>query len=153
MMKTLDSKIQTKIAEALKPVLAESVQLYVLTQNVHWNVTGPMFGTLHTLFETQYTELAVAVDEIAERIRTLGEQAPGGYQQFAALSEIEESPADLTADAMIRILSEDQLVVAKIATQLTQAAAEAGDEATASIASDRVVLHEKNAWMIRSHIE
>ena len=139
------------ITEQLKTLLASTYSLYLKTHQFHWNVTGPMFGTLHNLFETQYTELAMAVDEIAERIRTLGEKAPGGYQQFAELSQVSESPADLSAQDMIRILAEDQLIVAKIATALTQAAAAEGDEATASIASDRVVLHEKNAWMIRSH--
>lgn len=144
--------MNAEITGQLKQLLASTYSLYLKTHQFHWNVTGPMFGTLHALFETQYTELATAVDEIAERIRTLGEKAPGGYQQFAELSAVEESSADLTAEEMIKVLAADQLIVAQIATRLTQAAAELGDEATASIASDRVVLHEKNAWMIRSHL-
>lgn len=143
--------MNTSITEQLKVLLASTYTLYLKTHQFHWNVTGPMFGTLHGLFETQYTELAIAIDEIAERIRTLGEKAPGGYQQFSELSEIEESGPDLTAAQMIDTLSADHLSVAKIATQLTQAAATQGDEATASIAADRVVLHEKNAWLITSH--
>src|SRR5690606_14316369 len=111
-----------KTAEALSVLLASSYTLYLKTHNFHWNVTGPMFTTLHTLFETQYTELALAVDELAERIRTLGAPAPGTYKAFAALSLIQEEEGVPKAEDMIKQLVEDQGKIAKIASDAIEAA-------------------------------
>lgn len=138
------------IAAGLSRLLADSYTLYLKTHNFHWNVTGPMFQTLHTLFETQYTELATAVDEIAERIRALGEPAPGSYQQFAALSSIPEETGIPSAEAMIRQLVEGQEAVARTARSVFPAADEASDEPTADLLTQRMQIHEKNAWMLRS---
>ncbi len=138
------------IAAGLSRLLADSYTLYLKTHNFHWNVTGPMFQTLHTLFETQYTELATAVDEIAERIRALGEPAPGSYQQFAALSSIPEETGIPSADVMIRQLVEGQEAVARTARSVFPAADEARDEPTADLLTQRMQIHEKNAWMLRS---
>lgn len=139
-----------EIAEGLSRLLADSYTLYLKTHNYHWNVTGPMFQTLHTLFETQYTELATAVDEIAERIRALGETAPGSYQQFAALSSISEETGVPAAEDMIRQLVEGQEAVARTARSIFPAADAAGDEPTADLLTQRMQIHEKNAWMLRS---
>jgi starvation-inducible DNA-binding protein len=109
-----------------------------------------MFQTLHTLFETQYTELAIAVDDIAERIRALGEPAPGSYQQFAALSSISEETGVPSAPDMIRQLVEGQEAVARTARSVFPAADAAGDEPTADLLTQRMHIHEKNAWMLRS---
>lgn len=137
----------------LQVLLASSYTLYLKTHNYHWNVTGPMFTTLHTLFETQYTELALAVDEIAERIRALGAKAPGSYSEFATLSLVEESTGEPKAEEMLKDLTSDQEIIAKLATEAGAIASDMGDEATAGIAIDRQVVHEKNAWMLRSHLE
>ncbi len=146
------SNADTRI-EKLKVLLASSYTLYLKTHKYHWNVTGPMFTTLHTLFETQYTELALAVDELAERIRALGEKAPGSYSEFTALSLVSESTGDPKAEEMIRDLTSDQETVAKLAKELASIASEDEDEATSGIATDRQMVHEKNAWMLRSHLE
>ncbi len=138
------------IAAGLSRLLADSYTLYLKTHNFHWNVTGPMFQTLHTLFETQYTELATAVDEIAERIRALGEPAPGSYQQFAALSSIPEETGIPSAEDMIRQLVEGQEAVARTARSVFPTADEASDEPTADLLTQRMQIHEKNAWMLRS---
>lgn len=138
------------IAAGLSRLLADSYTLYLKTHNFHWNVTGPMFQTLHTLFETQYTELATAVDEIAERIRALGEPAPGSYQQFAALSSIPEETGIPSAEVMIRQLVEGQEAVARTARSVFPVADEARDEPTADLLTQRMQIHEKNAWMLRS---
>lgn len=139
-----------KIAEGLSRLLADSYTLYLKTHNFHWNVKGPMFQTLHTLFETQYTELAAAVDEIAERIRALGEPAPGSYKQFAALSSIEEETEVVAAEEMIRQLVKGQESVVKTARSVFPVAEAANDEPTADLLTQRMQLHEKNAWMLRS---
>lgn len=139
--------------EKLKVLLGSSYTLYLKTHNFHWNVTGPMFTTLHTLFETQYTELALAVDEIAERVRTLGAPAPGTYKAFAALSTVKEEEGVPKATDMIRQLVEDQGLIAKIASEVIEAAEEVGDQATADLATRRIDVHQKNAWMLRSHLE
>ncbi len=144
---------KTVLIVKLKTLLASSYTLYLKTHNYHWNVTGPMFTTLHTLFETQYTELALAVDEIAERIRALGDKAPGSYSEFAALSLVEEASGDPTAEQMIKDLTSDQEIIAKLAREVVATASKVGDEASAGIATDRQVIHEKNAWMLRSHLE
>lgn len=139
-----------KIADGLARLLADSYTLYLKTHNFHWNVKGPMFQTLHTMFEGQYTELATAVDEIAERIRALGEPAPGSYKQFAALSTIEEETEVVPAEEMIRQLVKGQESVVKTARSVFPAAEAAHDEPTADLLTQRMQLHEKNAWMLRS---
>jgi len=146
----LSNEQRRDIAAGLSRLLADSYTLYLKTHNFHWNVTGPMFQTLHTLFETQYTELATAVDEIAERIRALGEPAPGSYQQFAALSSIPEETGIPSAENMIRQLVEGQEAVARTARSIFPAADEARDEPTADLLTQRMQIHEKNAWMLRS---
>jgi starvation-inducible DNA-binding protein len=143
-----------QVAAAAGQLLADSYTLYLKTHNYHWNVTGPMFTTLHTLFETQYTELALAVDEIAERIRALGFAAPGSYAQFAKLSTVQDAPAAVPkADEMIRQLVADNQKVGATAQRVFDAADQAGDQATADLATRRMQQAEKNAWMLRSHLE
>ncbi len=139
-----------QIAEGLSRLLADSYTLYLKTHNFHWNVTGPMFATLHTMFETHYTELAVAVDEIAERIRALGVAAPGSYQQFAALSSIDEETGVPSAEDMIRQLTDGQETVVRTARSVFQIVDGTGDEPTADLLTQRMHIHEKNAWMLRS---
>jgi starvation-inducible DNA-binding protein len=141
------------VADKLCVLLASSYTLYLKTHNYHWNVTGPMFTTLHTLFETQYTELALAVDEIAERIRTLGMKAPGSYSEFARLSIINEASGDPKAEAMINDLTADQAKIARLATEIAALAGDINDEASADLAIGRQSVHEKNAWMLRVHLE
>jgi starvation-inducible DNA-binding protein len=141
------------VVDGLSVLLATSYSLYLKTHNYHWNVTGPMFTTLHTMFETQYTELALAVDEIAERIRSLGAFAPGSYTAFARLSTVTEENGRPKAEEMIRILTEDQLKVADAARRVVEAAEEAGDQASADLGTRRLDIHEKHAWMLRSHLE
>ncbi|MCC6769986.1 MAG: DNA starvation/stationary phase protection protein [Gemmatimonadaceae bacterium] len=141
------------VVDGLNVLLATSYALYLKTHNYHWNVTGPMFTTLHTLFETQYTELAMAVDEIAERIRSLGAFAPGSFTAFAKLSTVAEENGRPEAKDMIRVLTADQEAVSDAARQVIKAAEAAGDQATADLATRRLDIHEKNAWMLRSHLE
>jgi len=141
------------IADGLKKLLADTYTLYLKTHNFHWNVTGPMFQTLHLMFETQYTELASAVDVIAERIRSLGSPAPGTYKQYAALSSIKEDEGVPKAEDMIRLLVEGQESVVRTARSLYPAAEKALDEATADLLTQRIQLHEKTAWMLRSLLE
>jgi starvation-inducible DNA-binding protein len=141
------------VVEALSRLLASSYTLYLKTHNFHWNVTGPMFTTLHTLFETQYTELAAAIDEIAERIRAIGAFAPGSYSAFTRLSTVREETGRPEAKEMIRILTSDQEEVAASARRVIEAAEAAGDQASVDLATRRLDIHEKNAWMLRSHLE
>lgn len=141
------------VVEALSELLASSYTLYLKTHNYHWNVTGPMFTTLHTLFETQYTELAIAVDQIAERIRTLGAFAPGSYSAFSKLSAVQEETGRPDAKEMIRVLVADQQTIASTARRVIEAAEAAKDQATADLGTRRIDIHEKNAWMLRSHLE
>ena len=141
------------IAEGLSRLLADTYTLYLKTHNFHWNVTGPMFQTLHLMFETQYTELAVAVDDIAERIRSIGFQAPGTYKEYAKLSSIKETDGVPKAEDMIRLLVEGQEAVVKTARGLFPIADKATDEATADLLTQRIQLHEKTAWMLRSLLE
>ena len=141
------------VVDGLNVLLATSYALYLKTHNYHWNVTGPMFTTLHTLFETQYTELAIAVDEIAERIRSLGAFAPGSFTAFAKLSTVAEENGRPEAKDMIRVLTADQESVSDAARQVIKAAEAAGDQATADLGTRRLDVHEKNAWMLRSHLE
>ena len=142
-----------EIAAGLSRVLADTYTLYLKTHNLHWNVTGPMFQTLHLMFETQYTELALAVDAIAERIRSLGFPAPGTYKQYASLSSIKEEEGIPPAKDMIRLLVEGQEAVVRTARSLYATAEAANDEATADLLTQRIQLHEKTAWMLRSLLE
>ncbi|MGH6948950.1 MAG: Dps family protein [Kiloniellales bacterium] len=140
-----------RIAEGLGRVLADSYTLYLKTHNYHWNVTGPTFPQLHTLFETQYTGLATAVDDIAERIRALGHPAPGSYKQFAALSEIKEADGAVpSADKMVTTLAKDNETVVSTCRSVLPVAQEANDEATVDLLVERMREHEKTAWMLRA---
>jgi starvation-inducible DNA-binding protein len=141
------------VVQALSSLLASSYTLYLKTHNYHWNVTGPMFTTLHTLFETQYTDLATAVDEIAERIRALGAFAPGSYSAFAKLSAVKEETGRPEAKEMIRVLVSDQEAVRSSARRVIEAAEAANDQASVDLGTRRLAVHEKNAWMLRSHLE
>ena len=147
-----DSDRQT-IADGLGRVLADTYTLYLKTHNFHWNVTGPMFSTLHTLFMTQYTELSLAVDTVAERIRALGFPAPGSYAQFAQLTSIAEETGVPKAEEMIRQLVAGNEAVARTARGVFPVAAEANDQPTADLLTQRLVVHEKAAWMLRSLLE
>ncbi len=138
------------IAAGLSRLLADSYTLYLKTHNYHWNVTGPQFNTLHQMFEQQYTELAAAVDEIAERIRALGVRAPGSYREYAELTRIDEGSGDEAADEMIRQLAIGQETVVRTAREAFPAADKAHDEPTADLLTQRMQIHEKNAWMLRS---
>jgi starvation-inducible DNA-binding protein len=141
------------VAEGLAGLLADTYTLYLKTHNFHWNVTGPMFNTLHLMFEQQYNELALAVDLVAERIRALGHPAPGSYAQFARLSSIEEETGVPRAEAMIRQLVEGQEAVARTARKAFPVAERAFDQATLDLLTQRLQAHEKNAWMLRSLLE
>jgi starvation-inducible DNA-binding protein len=141
------------IVDGLSRLLADTYTLYLKTHNFHWNVTGPMFQTLHLMFETQYTELAQAVDLIAERIRALGSPAPATYSMFAALSTVQEPDGVPLAQEMIRQLVQDQETVTRTARSLFKAVDEAGDESTADLLTQRMQVHEKTAWMLRSLLE
>jgi starvation-inducible DNA-binding protein len=144
---------QTPTTEALSRLLADSYVLYLKTHNFHWNVTGPMFTTLHTLFETEYSELALAVDEIAERIRALGAVAPGSFSAFSGLATIKEAQGVPKATDMIQELVDDQAQVVASAKDVVKAAEAAGDDATADLGIRRIQIHEKNSWMLASHLE
>ncbi|WP_228016368.1 Dps family protein [Leptolyngbya ectocarpi] len=141
------------IADGLARTLADTYTLYLKTHNFHWNVTGPMFQTLHLMFEGQYNELALAVDAIAERIRALGFPAPGTYSEYAKLSSISETEGVPTADEMIALLVEGQEAVARTARTVFAVADEANDEPTADLLTQRLQIHEKNAWMLRSLLQ
>jgi starvation-inducible DNA-binding protein len=142
------------MAEALARVLANTYTLYLKTHNYHWNVTGPQFASLHTLFETQYTELAAAVDTIAERIRALGQVAPGSYSAFGKLSEIKEAPdSPPEAMQMIRDLAADNEALIKLAEKANEVADESGDVASGDMMIERMQVHAKVAWMLRAHLE
>jgi len=140
------------IAEGLSRVLADSYTLYLKTHNFHWNVSGPNFQSLHLLFETQYNELAAAVDEIAERIRALGQPAPGSYKAFAALSSIEEAEGVPGWKDMVGQLAADNEAVARSLRSVFPAAEAGNDEATADLLTQRLTAHEKAAWMLRAHL-
>jgi starvation-inducible DNA-binding protein len=146
----IGDKDREKIVTQLSKLLADSYTLYLKTHNYHWNVTGPLFNTLHSMFEQQYTELATAVDEIAERIRALGIKAPGSYTEFAKLTSVEEGSGDESAEQMIRQLVIGQETVTRTAREAFPAADAAHDEPTADLLTQRMQVHEKNAWMLRS---
>ena len=142
------------IAGGLSHLLADTYTLYLTTHNFHWNVTGPMFNTLHQMFMAQYTELWNAVDPVAERIRSLGHVAPGSYAQFGALTSIADAPATPPkALEMVRILVEGHEAVASTARQMFPLADKAGDEPTADLLTQRLTVHEQTAWMLRSLLE
>ncbi|ASP16584.1 DNA starvation/stationary phase protection protein [Neisseria sp. KEM232] len=143
-----DSQRQA-IAAGLSKVLADTYTLYLKTHNYHWNVRGPMFHSLHAMFEQQYNELALAVDEVAERIRALGELAPGSYGEFSKLASIPEGNSRNDAKTMIRELVEGQEAVVRTCRELFPVVDEANDEPTADLLTTRMQTHEKNAWMLR----
>ncbi|MCG8325000.1 MAG: DNA starvation/stationary phase protection protein [Thiotrichales bacterium] len=149
----ISAEDRAKIAKGLSRLLADSYTLYLKTHNFHWNVTGPMFSTLHTVFETQYTELALAVDQIAERIRALDCPAPGSYQQFAELSSIQEETATPDANEMVRQLVVGQETVVRTARDVFPLVDAANDEPSADLLTQRMQVHEKNAWMLRSLLQ
>jgi starvation-inducible DNA-binding protein len=138
------------IAEHLKHLLADSYTLYLQTHNFHWNVTGPMFHQLHLMFEEHYNELAIAVDDIAERIRSLDVAAPGTYQQFAKLSSISEVEGVPSAQDMVGLLTTGHELVVKTCRAALVVAQQADDESSAALISDRMRVHEKTAWMLRA---
>ena len=148
-----DSERQA-IAAGLSALLADTYTLYLKTHNFHWNVTGPMFNTLHLMFEGQYTELAMAVDVIAERIRALGATAPGSYAAFARLATVQDAPMTPPAALeMIRILADDQEAVVRTARRVFPTADAAHDEPTADLLTQRMQVHEKNAWMLHAMLD
>ena len=149
----IEKSDRKEIADGLARLLADSYTLYLKTHNFHWNVTGPMFAALHTLFEEQYTDLALAVDQIAERIRALGMPAPGSYKQFAALSSVKEETSVPSAQDMVRQLVVGQETVVATARAVFPAVSKAQDEASADLLTQRMQVHEKNAWMLRSLLE
>jgi len=149
----INEKDRTAIAQGLSRLLADSYTLYLKTHNFHWNVTGPMFNTLHLMFETQYTELATAVDLIAERIRALGYPAPGSYKRYVELASIKEEEGVPNAHEMIRQLVEGQEAVARTAREAFRVAEAANDQPSADLLTQRMEVHEKNAWMLRSLLE
>ena len=146
----ISNEDRQQIASGLSKLLADSYTLYLKTHNFHWNVEGPQFNTLHLMFEQHYTELALAVDEIAERIRALGVKAPGSYSAFAKLTSIDEASGEESAEEMIRQLVLGQEAVVRTARTALKPTAAAGDEPTADLLTQRMQIHEKNAWMLRS---
>lgn len=146
----IPSENREKIAEGLTRVLADTYTLYLKTHSYHWNVTGPQFNTLHTMFMDQYNELWLAVDEIAERIRSLGVVAPGSYSAFAQLTSIDEDSDVPTAEGMLRNLLTGHEVVVRTARSVLPLAGEASDEPTADLLTQRMQASEKTAWMLRS---
>ncbi|MTJ51584.1 DNA starvation/stationary phase protection protein [Anabaena sp. UHCC 0253] len=149
----IDDQHRAKIADGLSRLLADTYSLYLKTHNFHWNVTGPMFQTLHLMFEAQYTELALAVDLIAERIRALGYPAPGTYSEYAKLSSIPETAGVPKAKEMIRLLVEGQEAVTRTARSIFPLVDEVNDEPSADLLTQRMQVHEKTAWMLRSLLE
>ena len=150
----IDEKDRAAIAAGLAKLLADNYTLYLTTHNFHWNVTGPMFNTLHAMFMTQYTELWAATDLIAERIRALGHPAPGSYAQFGKLSSIGDAPSEPPkAMEMVRILVEGNQAVARTARDVLVKAEEANDQPTVDLLTQRLNIHEKTAWMLRSLLE
>ena len=146
----IEEGARAELAEGLSRLLADSYTLYLKTHNFHWNVTGPMFQTLHLMFETQYTELALAVDLVAERIRAIGHYAPGSYAAFQKLSSIADAEDVPKAEDMIRQLVEGNEAVIRTARAVAGLAERASDQATADLATQRLQIHEKTAWMLRS---
>ncbi|MCC7088833.1 MAG: DNA starvation/stationary phase protection protein [Chloroflexi bacterium] len=149
----IDAASREDIAGGLSRVLADTYTLYLKSHNFHWNVTGPMFQTLHLMFEQHYSELALAVDELAERIRALGFPAPGTYRQFAELASIKEDAGVPAATDMIRLLVAGHETVARTAREVFKVAEAANDQPTLDLLTQRMQVHEKTAWMLRSLLE
>ena len=149
----ISKKDRATIAKGLSQLLADSYTLYLMTHNFHWNVTGPQFNSLHAMFMAQYTEQWTALDQIAERIRALGHPAPGTYKEFVALASIKEVEGVPKADAMVRHLVDAQEAVARTARSLFAAVDKANDQPTADLITQRLEVHEKTAWMLRSLLE
>ena len=146
----LKNSERVEVADALRDLLADSYTLYLLTHNFHWNVTGPRFRELHLMFEEHYQDLAVAVDDIAERIRTLGVHAPGSYSEFAELTRIPEVQAVPDANDMVRILTLAHETLTQTCRKTLKVAQKVDDESTLGLVADRLQVHEKTAWMLRS---
>ena len=149
----ISAKDRKRIADGLAKVLADTYTLYLKTHNFHWNVTGPMFNTLHLMFEGQYNELALAVDLVAERIRALGHPAPGSYAAYSKLSSIEEAEGVPAAEEMIAQLVKGHEAVARTARKVFPAVDKVGDQPTADLLTQRMQVHEKTAWMLRALLE
>ena len=149
----INEQDRAQIAKGLSHLLADSYTLYLTTHNFHWNVTGPMFNTLHLMFEAQYNELALAVDLIAERIRAIGFPAPGTYREFSALTSIQEPEGVMAANDMIKQLVLGQEAVVRTARSLLPLVDKVSDEPTADLLTQRMQVHEKTAWMLRSLLE
>ncbi|NEQ67199.1 MAG: DNA starvation/stationary phase protection protein [Symploca sp. SIO2D2] len=146
----IEEKDRQEIVDGLSRLLADTYTLYLKTHSFHWNVTGPMFNSLHLMFEQQYNELALAVDALAERIRTLGYPAPGSYSEYAKLTSIAETPGVPEAEEMVRLLVEGNEAVVRTARSVFPIADAANDESTADLLTQRMSIHEKTAWMLRS---
>ena len=146
-------KDREKISEGLSKLLADTFTLYMATHNFHWNVKGPMFNTLHNMFMVQYTELWNAVDPIAERIRSLGFPAPGTFKEFSKLSSLKEPAGELKAKEMISFLIDGNQAVARTARKLLPVADKANDQPTLDLLTQRLDIHEKTTWMLRSLLE
>ncbi|MGA9113450.1 MAG: Dps family protein [Candidatus Dormiibacterota bacterium] len=144
---------RSAVAQGLSRLLADTYTLYLKTHNYHWNVTGPMFSSLHLMFETEYMELALAVDEIAERIRALGVRAPASYREFSGLATIAEDTDTPNATEMVRRLEKDQEAVVRVVREVFPVAEAAQDQSTVDLLTRRMQIHEKTAWMLRSVLE
>lgn len=140
------------IAESLKNLLADTYSLYLKTQNYHWNVTGPSFKTLHLLFEEQYTDLSIAVDNIAERIRALGEKAPGTFKKYQEVTKIKDGNENASSVHMVKDLAGDQNILVETLQEVLKIAQDHNDEATIGIVVDRIGVHQKAAWMLNSSV-
>jgi starvation-inducible DNA-binding protein len=149
----IKEKDRVKVVEGLSRLLADSYTLYLKTHNFHWNVTGPMFQTLHLMFQGQYTELWTNIDLIAERIRSLDAPAPGTYAEFSKLASIGETAGVPKAQDMIKILLDGHEAVTRTARKAFPAAEQAGDQPTMDLLTQRMEVHEKTAWMLRSLLE
>lgn len=147
------AKKEQKVVTALSKLLADTYILHLKTQNYHWNVTGPSFNSLHTLFQTQYEDLALASDLVAERIRALGEKAPGSYAAFAKLAAVKEENGAPNAAQMLKNLVKDQEALVASAEAVLQAAQDIDDEPTVDLAIQRQQVHQKNHWMLKAHLE
>jgi len=149
----INEKARKEIANGVSKLMADTYTLYLQTHNFHWNVTGPMFQTLHLMFETHYNELWTAIDLIAERIRALGQLAPGTYSEFADLSSIKEKKGGIKAENMVRTLVEGHEAVIRTARKVFPVAEKAQDQVTMDLLTQRMQIHEKTAWMLRSLME
>ena len=146
----ISAKDRAAIAQGLSRLLADTYVVYLKTHNFHWNVEGPMFQTLHQMFMEQYTETWNAIDLVAERIRSLGHYAPGTYAEYNKLARIKETPGVPKAEQMVRLLIEGQEAIVKTAREVLPIAEKADDQPTLDLLTQRMQIHEKNAWMLRS---